>query len=247
MCMRYVVASRPDAFEKEFRGEFSYTFVPWYNAHPGLDLPVITSENPRLLQAMRWGLIPHWSKGLHTSQLNINAFSGEIVKNPLYRLPIRQRRCLVMANCYFVWIRSINTPKVPHVVYLEGHRILSFAGLWDEWISPGKTVGTRSFSIITIPACKRISKYQKTMPAIVSPGNRAKYLDQRRHLNEIMSILHTHDTDRINLYPVSFAINDPYLNDRLVIVPAGQRCFPECEYITRYQLKLEGMGNFRKR
>ncbi len=48
MCVRYVLASKPGAIEKEFQAEFQFQFQPVYNAHVGRDLPVIASEESRI-------------------------------------------------------------------------------------------------------------------------------------------------------------------------------------------------------
>jgi len=53
------------------------------------------------------------------------------------------------------------------------------------------------------------------------------------------------ESDTMNLYPVSSAVNDFANNSREVLLPIGQRIYKEFEYVPKVYLKLEGMGSMK--
>ena len=48
--------------------------------------------------ALRWGLIPSWSKGPDNRYATINARAESVAGKPSYRGPLRNRRCLVLGQ-----------------------------------------------------------------------------------------------------------------------------------------------------
>jgi putative SOS response-associated peptidase YedK len=244
MCVRYALASKPKAIEKEFQAEFQFRFAPVFNAHVGQDLPVIAFEESKIV-SMRWGLLPHWSRTPDFKYKNINAWSGDVVKHMLYRRPLRKQRCLVLANCYYLWVRLPDGKKQPHVVYFADQRLFSMAGLWDQWVDRDHGIHYRTFSILTTKANSRIMKFSKTMPVIITPSGRRKYLRPDLPLQEVTRLLRPYETDQVNLYPVSSKINDLNVDHRDLVQPVGQRLYKEYRYEPKVYLKLEGMGSMK--
>ena len=245
MCTRFTIASGVAAIEQEFQAEFQFAFQKTYNAHFGMDLPVILAGAENKIVAQQWGLIPYWAKDPNLKFHNINSPARNIVKSPVYRVPIRRRRCLVLANCFFIWVRTSQGPKVPHVVYDARQRLLSFAGIWDSWKNEDNSRWIESFSIVTTHANKRLGNYTSQMPVIIPPGRRRKFLRSSIHLNEVMNMLRPIESDSLNLYPVSDAVNDFQNNTREVVMPVGQRLFTEYTYVPKVYLKLDGMGSMK--
>lgn len=245
MCTRYTIASGSRAIENEFQAEFQYTFEKVYNAHFGLELPVILAGEESKIVGLRWGLVPFWSREPNLKFHNINSSARNIVKNAAYRVPIRRRRCLVLANCFFTWVRTDQGKKTPFVIYDDKQRILSFAGIWDTWTNHEKTKIIQSFSIVTAPSIKRLSAYSREMPVIIPSGRRRKYLRQNTPLMEVMRMLRPKESDSINLYPVSSKVNDFQNNSRDVLLPIGERAYKEYTYVPKVYLKLDGMGSMK--
>ena len=245
MCTRYTIVSVSNAIEQEFQAEFQYTYQKMYHAHFGHEMPVILAGEESRIVGLRWGLIPFWSREPNLKFHNINSSARNIVKNAAFRVPIRRRRCLVLANCFFIWSRTEQGSKMPYVVYDGKQRLMSFAGIWDSWVSPDKTKIIRSFSIVTAPSIKRIWPYTKSMPVIIPPGRRRKYLRQSTPLMDVMRLLRTPESDSINLYPVSEKVNNFHENSRDILLPVGQRVYKEYAYVPKVYLKLEGMGSMK--
>jgi putative SOS response-associated peptidase YedK len=233
-----------EAIENEFQAEFQFTFQKAYNAHFGMELPVICSGEENKIQSFRWGIVPFWSKEPNLKFHNTTSPAREIVKNSLYKIPVRRRRCLVPANCFFIWYKSGGS-KTPYVVYDSRHRLMSFAGIWDTWQNAEKTSLIHSFSIITTEPCKRLSNFTGQMPVIITEGRRRKYLRQSNSLMEVMQMLRPSGSDTINLYPVSDQVNIFNNNTRDILFPAGERIYKEVVYEQKVYLKLEGMGSMK--
>jgi len=243
MCTRFTIASNVKAIESEFQAEFQYEHEKNYNASFGAELPVILAGEETKVQRMRWGLVPFWSKEPNLKFHHINAEARNIVKHAAYRVPIRRRRCLVPSNCFFIWVRQQQGGKAPYIVYDGKHRLISFAGIWDTWTSKDRSTIIHSFAIITAPAVKRIRPFSASMPVIITPERRRKYLRLETPLMDIVRMLRNKESDSLNLYPVSMEVNNFYENSRDAVLPVGQRVYKEVEYVPKVYLKLEGMGS----
>lgn len=243
MCTRYTIASSSEAIETEYQAEFQYSYSKCFNAHPGLTLPVICNDDEKKIHGLRWGLVPPWSKDPEGDYRHINAHTNKVVKHPVFRAPIRKRRCLILSNCFFVWVADENGHRIPHVVYDSRQRILSFAGIWEKWINREDKSVHYSFAIITCPPNARLAKFCSKMPVIIPQGRRRKYLRPSCYMNEVMSMLKPWESDTMNLFPVSTEVNNTANSTRQVLNPTGQRIYKEYEYVQKVYLKLEGMGS----
>ncbi len=243
MCICYALASGSESIEREFQAAFQYEYEPCCNVRAGKWMPVIKAGRPEEIISLRWGLLPFWSKTPDIRYRHINAYARDVVKHPVYRVPLRRSRCLVLANCYYEWITEENGKKRPYLIYFGGERLVSMAGLWDIWTDSERRVSIESFSIITTHASRRLKPFISTMPVIIPPARRRKYLKLSTPLNEITAMLRPYESDRINLYPVGPGINDIHAAGKSLLNPVGGRVYKEYEYVQRVYLKLEGMGS----
>ncbi|MGF1638082.1 MAG: SOS response-associated peptidase [Cyclobacteriaceae bacterium] len=248
MCVRYVLASIQEAIEQEFQAEFISVYKAGYNIIPGSTQSVISSEAPSHIIPMKWGLMPSWAKSSKVIYPNYLAFAADLTSHPLYRTSIRRRRCLVPANAFILWHmkESGKITKKPFLVYNHGQRIMSFAGLWDRWYEKPTNQIIDSYSIITTNACKRLSRFSQSMPVIIAPSLRRRFLDPAAPLREVMQMMRPWESDQFNLYEISEKINDQHLDNRDLLLPIGQRIYPEYTYQEKTFLKLEGMGSARE-
>ncbi len=246
MCICYALASGHRSVEGEFQAVFQYKYEPCCNVRVGKWMPVIKAGHAEKVVSLRWGLLPCWSRSPDIRYRHINASAREVVKHPVYRVPLRRRRCLVPANCYYEWIAGEDGRKRPWLIYFGGERLVSMAGLWDVWTDREQRISIESFSIITTHASGRLKPFVSNMPVIIPPQWRRKYLKLSTPLREITSMLRPYESDRINLYPVGPGINDIHARGKGLLMPAGKRVYKEYEYVQRVYLKLEGMGSGRE-
>jgi putative SOS response-associated peptidase YedK len=110
MCGRYTLVKKPISIGKDFMRKIqplkspSGSEIPFkkrYNIAPTQENLVIRKhgEDDQLsASAMRWGLIPSWSKTGTTQSLLINARSETIADKPSFKGAYQRRRCRVPAD-----------------------------------------------------------------------------------------------------------------------------------------------------
>ena len=114
MCGRYTVMS-PDEVASDLQAAIApgSTDSEWwksrFNVAPTQPAPVVTlRDGVRMLELMRWGLVPHWAKPGSGKKppLMINTRVESIEAKPMFRDALARRRCLVAANGFFEWKRA---------------------------------------------------------------------------------------------------------------------------------------------
>lgn len=202
-----------------------YSFVPTQKQLaeqlPGLDRPaelrlrfniapthqayVITNEQPRLLQSMEWGLVPHWSKDGLNQGKRINARAEGIEEKPSFREPIRRQRCLVPADGFYEWRSFPGKRKVPYRILPVQGGLLFMAGIWDVWGSGAERRHT--FSIITTAPSRDVVDLHNRMPVILPDAESQRRWLEDIPLAEVLSLLRPAPEGTFRFYRVSEKLN----------------------------------------
>src|SRR6266403_4879833 len=82
----------------------------------------------RSLDALQWGLIPHWTKDSKIAYRTINARAETVDKAPSFREAFIKRRCLIPADGFYEWLKTAK-PKPPFAIAMKDGRPFTFAGL----------------------------------------------------------------------------------------------------------------------
>jgi putative SOS response-associated peptidase YedK len=181
-----------------------------YNIAPTQQAAVITNDAPRRLQYFTWGLIPHWSNDGHNTGRLINARAEGIAAKPSFRLPIRNSRCLVLADSFYEWRQEAGR-KVPYRIFNEDGRLLLMAGIWDTWHQGD--VEVRSFSIITTAPNAEMRWLHNRMPLFFNSLEQQQHWLAELELDEVLAMLHPPADGQLRMYPVSDLVNS-VKNDR---------------------------------
>lgn len=180
-----------------------------YNIAPTQHAYVVINEQPDRLQYITWGLIPYWSEeGKNTGKL-INARAEGIESKPSFRVPIRKRRCLVLADSFYEW-RTVNHQKIPYRVVPKDGSMLVMAGVWDVWEKDGYPL--KSFSIITTEPNKEVSSLHNRMPVVLPTIKECKQWLEPMEVDEVLQFLHTPQDGFFRIYRVSDELNSPKYN-----------------------------------
>jgi len=210
MCGRYYRRSDKQRIAEAYRlGEIPFDLVlpDWnFNVAPTSFQPVIRlrceadgrlareahaqetrDAGGRELVLMRWGLVPGYTKQLSDVKgiSTINARAETLAKSPVWRGPLRKRRCLVPADGFYEWKRldGKNSPgekaKQPYAFHMADDAPFAFAGLWDAWKAPDGS-WLESFSIVTTEANALMAPVHNRMPVILAPGDYDRWLDAER-------------------------------------------------------------------
>jgi len=261
MCGRYVCVQKVETIEKRFNvvAPAGFEFEPSFNVGPGKYAPVITNENPKELQLFQFGMTPFWAKKKmylfnaraegDRNKENDEHYTGSraIVMKPAFRKPIREQRCLVIADAFIEGPVKERLDK-PYLVYLrENVRPFAFAGIWDKWEGENGEV-LFSFAIITTISNGLLRKIgHDRCPVILPRGRETKWLNNNLPLADVTSYLESYPAELMNAYPIAKEIKSPKAEGRQLINPIGQRIEPEHNVEAKQTLELHGMGQYKRR
>ncbi len=217
MCGRYQLSvSGKEITERYNVTVYDDFFSPKFNCAPGQLLPVITNEEPEILNFYRWGLIPFWAKDPSIGNKLINARAETIDSKPAFKNSFKNRRCLIPANGFYEWRKK---DKTPFRIYLKGENLFSMAGIWDVWRDKENNE-IRSFAIITTDSTGSLKEIHDRMPVILKPEDERKWLfEQDKDI--LKSMLKPVNEDLLEFYPVSKKINSPKNDDEQLIYPVS--------------------------
>lgn len=174
MCGRYRQARDPREVAEWFERVANPlpNIAPSWNIAPTQDALVLRRHpgtGARHLDVLRWGLVPHWAKGVAGAARSINARAETVASLPTFRDAFARRRCLVPAEGFYEW-RAGSTPKAPKqpfsIAPADGG-LLAFAGLWESWRAPDSGEIVRSFAIVTTAAIPQLRPLHPRMPVLL--------------------------------------------------------------------------------
>ncbi|KZT03329.1 DUF159-domain-containing protein [Laetiporus sulphureus 93-53] len=153
-------------------------FVPRYNIAPRSQAPVLRRREPSensedgqsdelILQTMKWGLVPHWSKHEQFSYSTFNARYEAVVEGTGIWASIRgKRRCAVICEGYYEWQKKGNE-RLPHFMKHKNGHLMLLAGLYDKSFVEEESEPLWTFTVITTDATKNFQWLHDRQPVIL--------------------------------------------------------------------------------
>ena len=144
---------------------------PSFNRAPtqdGLVLRRHPETGARHLDALRWGLVPRWSKDASGAARMINARSETVAEKPAFREAFAKRRGIAMADGFFEWQVLGKGAKQPFAIAMADGAPMPLAALWEGWRAPDGTI-IRTFTILTTAAAPELTPLHDRMPVILPP------------------------------------------------------------------------------
>ena len=198
MCGRYTLHSSQDKLNQYYGTVSNIDLKPRYNISPSTYCPIVRLNNEkRELALCQWGLIPHWAKD--TKFKPINAKAETVSSKPFFRSAFRNTRCLIPANGYYEW-KTKSGKKQPYYIHPADEELFSFAGLWDVWEGPDKTIET--FTIITTDANSKTAEIHNRMPVILAKADHDQWLAEGG-----VDLLRPCPDAMVDSYRVAMAVN----------------------------------------
>lgn len=181
---------------------------PRYNIAPTQETVVIRqTEEGRIGESRRWGLIPSWAKDASIAAKTINARAETLSEKPSFRGAYRKCRLLVPASGYYEW-QVQGRAKQPFYIHPTEGGVWAFAGLGEQWNGPEGRVD--SFSVITVEANPTMADLHPRMPAIMPPDRWDAWLDSRNEdLGLLSTFLTPYSADLMEAYSVGPAVGSP--------------------------------------
>lgn len=219
MCGRYSMIATKEQIKSQlpFVEDVSISLRESYNIAPTQSALVVTNEQPLALQYLTWGLIPSWSNSDKNQGKLINARAESIFTKPSFRVPIRQKRCLVIADSFYEWRRS-GSRKLPYRILPKDGSLLIMGGIWDIW--DNEEVPKMSFSIITTTPNTEMSDLHNRAPIVFTDALECQLWLDNNSLEDINSLLQPVEDDFFNIYRVSEMVNSvrnnsPHLHEEV--------------------------------
>lgn len=182
---------------------------PQYNVAPTQKAPVIAvGKQDITVEAMKWGLVPAWSKDGKAGYNTINAKVETFRTSRLYKPAFEKRRCIVPATGYFEW-KGTAPHKQPYNIVAEDRTLLAFAGLWDIWRDHGDESAPPmlTFTIIVGPAGLVAEDIHDRQPIMLPPDTWEGWLTGDPV--DASDIIDSVPVPALTYYPVPKAVGNP--------------------------------------
>ncbi|HUI47104.1 MAG TPA: SOS response-associated peptidase [Acidimicrobiia bacterium] len=220
MCGRYVSVSSPTILAERFHVEEvrAKPADPNYNVTPRAEVPVVAdSRGRRVLDVVRWGLVPSWAKDQSIGDRMINARAERIQTSNAFKRAFERRRCIVPADGFYEW-QPIEgrKQKQPWFIRRRDCEPLAFAGLWEIWHD--RSLGDdapriRSCTIITTEPNEVMRPIHDRMPVILPESAWDTWLDaENRNVESLARLLVPLPSEELELWPVTTLVNKPAEN-----------------------------------
>jgi putative SOS response-associated peptidase YedK len=221
MCGRFSLSGDIDFYADYFGASAVVDCLPpSWNVAPTDQVYVIAErDGRRVLETMRWGLVPHWAKD--PKSIQINARSETASTSPAFRDSFARKRCLIPADGFYEW-EPAGRGRIPHWIHRADGFPVGFAGIWStrqnyegEWI--------RSCSILTQVGRGVVAPLHDRMPIALNPDSWEAWLDREiTDPEEASRSLRAIDDDLWMEREVSTRVNSVRNNDPQVQEPSGQ-------------------------
>lgn len=201
MCGRYATTTNPATLAVELDAideTDDKGFDPNYNVAPTNRVLTVVErhdrdhpEDPAALRvrAMRWGLIPTWTKAAEPGvpvkgKPLFNARADKAATTASFRDAVKKRRCLVPMDGWYEWVTETDglgkAVKKPYFMARADGGRLYMAGLWSVWRDReqgGDAKPLLSCTILTTDAVGDLTKVHDRMPLPMPREHWAAWLD----------------------------------------------------------------------
>jgi len=214
MCGRFASALKPSDVWLELMQEWSDELFNRYNVSPGAQIGAFVEGQ---CYAMRWGLVPSWSKEISNKYATFNARIESLESKPAFRSAWRKnQKCLIPALGYYEW-QLEQGAKQPYFVTAKGspsdRQPLVFAGLWDECQFGDATL--KSCTIITTESKAQLKDLHSRMPVMLSVDAAKHWLTSGAD----KAVLIDENLTNFDIYKVDKRVNDSRQEDESLVEP----------------------------
>lgn len=219
MCGRYTLYHHEDDLASLF-GVKPYPLEERFNIAPSQLVPVVREreDGTRELDAMKWGLVPHWVKDVKEFKANLfNARSESAAEKPSFRDAMRSSRCLLPASGFYEW-KQEGGAKQPYFIHRRDGDVMAFAGLYSFW---GRGEGALlTCTILTTEANDDVRQLHDRMPVILEPSAWERWLDPgEKDPRAVLDLLAPAQPGVLESWPVAGAVGNPRAEGPSLVTP----------------------------
>ena len=223
MCGRYVTVSSPALLAERFHVTDirPQELEPSYNVAPRADVPIVAersngsgSARERVLDVVRWGLVPFWAKDPKVGDRMINARADKILTSNAFKRPFERKRCIVPADGFYEWEKldpeKSRSKKQPWLTAgaMVSRRVRGAVGVVAAIRTPPTSARLRTCVIITTDPNELVAPIDDRMPVVLPESAWDTWLDVENHdtaaLKELLVPL---PADELEAWTVSALVN----------------------------------------
>jgi putative SOS response-associated peptidase YedK len=197
-----------------------------YNICPTDYADVLLVDGGELvMERMRFGLIPAWARGGKREVerkfgFTFNARCESVFELASFRAAILQRRCLVPVSGWHEWPDR----ACPYYIQRRDQGGLLLAGIWERWqsgLAEDEEEGAviTSMSVVTTPPGATLARFHDRSPLVLEPDAAEAWLLAGRGRGEVEPFLKPYDSEMLEGYRVSLAVNSARNKTAEVVEP----------------------------
>ncbi|KAL8414598.1 hypothetical protein RB594_005721 [Gaeumannomyces avenae] len=181
------------------------------------------------LQAMKWGLIPSWTRrnpDYAAVMKTINCRDDSLAAGGgMWSSMKARKRCIVLAQGFYEWLK-VGKERMPYYIRRKDGKLLCMAGLWDCVQYEGDEYKTYTYTIVTTDSNAQLKFLHDRMPVVLEPGSDGlrAWLDPGRSewSGELQALLRPFGGE-LDVYAVSKDVNKAGGSSPSFIVPVASR------------------------
>jgi putative SOS response-associated peptidase YedK len=164
-------------------------------------------QRNREYRIFQWGLVPSWSKDPTIGDRLFNARAETIAEKPSFRAAFKRRRCLIIADGFYEWMRD-GKKKQPFYFKLVNGNLFGLAGIWEVW-EGGDGSYLETCTILTTEPNELMQPIHNRMPVIIHPEDYALWLDPTvQNAGNLQHLLRPYEGEAMQVHPVSTTVNN---------------------------------------
>ncbi len=218
MCGRYKLTTSVTELSRYFDAVIDPALTaqpPRFNVAPTDMMPIVrVRDGARVLEALRWGLVPLWARDLKIGSTMINARSETLFEKPAFRDALQKRRCLVVLDGFYEW-KSAGSTKTPQLITMPDGEPFSVAGLWTRW--KGDVGAVETFTIVTTAANEALADVHNRMPVLIDPADREEWLDPDNDVVDLERLASPRPWPGVQIRPVSRRVGNVRNDDEALL------------------------------
>jgi putative SOS response-associated peptidase YedK len=211
MCGRFAQATDPSKLAQQFGAQKARDFrAPGHNVAPAALAAIVRIPrvgSGRVLETLKWGLIPSWAKDPVMGVRMANARAETAAEKPFFRSAFRTQRCLIPVDGFYEWKRILKV-KQPYYFTMKDKEPFALAGLWESWRPKEGEEPVLTFTILTTGPNKLMAPVHDRMPVILAPKDYEAWMDPaRRESPELQGFLNPYPEEGMEARVVSTYVN----------------------------------------
>lgn len=188
-----------------------------YNMGPSSKIAAVREpkDGVRELTSLYWGLVPSWAKddGKRRPSLH-NAKSETAHEKPSFRAAFKRRRCLIVFDGFYEWLREDKKNKRPFLFRRPDGAPIAMAGLWEY----NAAFELESGAVLTTDSNELLSQIHTRMPVILpDEASQRLWLAEGEDTAALRELMKPCDSELLEMFEVGKEVNSTKNNSAALL------------------------------